>query len=376
MILALPGLARLQAQIDPISRSELELGYDEPLEGQDPLGIYAFYYYNDPNFVNTNLALRVVVGPTYADSELGLKHLLSPTTDVGIDVNGGGFLDNYYEVRQGKYLKDQSFDGYGAGPALNVYQLLDPGRLIPVDVVLRSGMHYATYDKDNTASSFAIPGNQTSLFSRVGVRVAGTQPVLYPDLGLELSVWYEHDWRLDNQTYGFDNDRSIHANVSLFWLYGGLNYTFTNTAQKISFSTMVAGSEDVDRFGAWRLGGDLPLNAEFPVILPGYYYQELAAREFAYFYGSYEFPLEPSHRFSFRTEAATVWLGALSRFEQRSDWDSGAGGALVFAPKRKNFEIVLRYGYGFNAIRDGHQGAQSIGLLFQYNFKAPKNETQ
>ena len=38
---------------------------------------------------------------------------------------------------------------------------------------------------------------------------------------------------------------------------------------------------------------------------------------------------------------------------------------------------MLRYGYGFNAIRNGKEGAQSIGLLFQYNFEKPgKNQIE
>jgi len=372
MAFSLLNAFNCQAQIDPKSRSEIEFGYDEPLEGQDPLGAYAFYYYNNPNFLDTNKALRVVVAVTYADSELGFKHLLSPTTDVGIDVNGGGFADNYYEVRQGKFRKGESFDGYGGGGALNLYQLLDPGRLIPLNLVARGGLHDATYERDNTAAHFVIPDDQVSLFTRVGLRLAGTEPVLYPDLGLELSVWYEHDWRPDSETYGFNNDRGINPNLSLYWLYGGLNYAFTNTGQKIAVSMMAAGSQDADRLGAWRLGGDLPLNAEFPVIMPGYYYEELTAQQFVYFYGAYSFPLEPSHRWNFRLEAATVRMDALPGFEQRSPWQTGAGGELSFAPKRKNFKIVLRYGYGFNAIRDGSEGAQSIGLLFQYNFLAKK----
>jgi hypothetical protein len=34
----------------------------------------------------------------------------------------------------------------------------------------------------------------------------------------------------------------------------------------------------------------------------------------------------------------------------------------------------LRYGYGFQALRNGEQGAQSIGLLFQYDFEHRSNE--
>jgi hypothetical protein len=114
------------------------------------------------------------------------------------------------------------------------------------------------------------------------------------------------------------------------------------------------------------------LVSEFPLTLPGYYYEELTATSFQHFYGGYDVPLDAAHRWDFRLEAATAHLEYLPGFEQRSSWQTGAGGGLSFAPKNQSFEIILRYGYGFNAIRNDREGAQSVGLLFQYNFEKKK----
>ncbi len=358
------------AQIDPEHRNLLELGYDQPITGKGPQGVYAYYYYNNPDLYNTNVDLRLAIAPAYVDGELGFKQLLSPTTDVGLGFYGGMFGANYYEVRQGRYFENESFYGSGGGAALSVYQLLNPGMLIPVNVVARAGMRELTYmDTSETADNFALPANQTVGYTREGIRIAGKEPVLYPDLGLELSVWFERQWRLDSQQYGFDNDRSISPNVNLYWLYAGLNYAWTNSGQKISFAFTAGGSTDADQLGAYRLGGVLPLVAEFPLILPGYYYEELTATGFEHFYGAYDVPLIPDHRLEFRLEAATAHVDYLNGYQQTSDWQTGVGGGLTFAPKNKSFEIVLRYGYGFNAIRNGKEGGQSIGILFQYNFE-------
>ena len=370
-------LAAIQghAQIDPEHRDLLELGYDQPLVGQGPQGVYAYFYYNHPDFFGTNIALRVAIAPVYVDSEIGFKQLISPYTDVGIGINGGGYGDNYYEVRQGDYIKAESLDGHGGGASASVYQLLNPGMLIPLNLVARGGFHVSTFSTaDQTASSFVLPQDQYNLYTRAGLRLAGKEPVLYPDLGLELSVWYERQWRLADDSYGFDNDRSISPGVNLYWLYAGMNYTFTNSGQKISFALTVGGSTDADRFSAWRLGGVLPLISEFPLQIPGYYYEELTARRFLHLYGAYEIPLDRGQRFKFRLEAASANLDYLSGFEQASHWQTGAGCGLTFTPKRKNFQIVLRYGYGFNAIRNGEEGAHSVGLLFQYDFEAPKKD--
>jgi hypothetical protein len=361
------------AQIDPMHRNLLELGYDQPLTGKGPQGVYAYYYYNTPDLFNTNTALRLAIAPAYVDGELGFKQLLSPATDVGLGFYGGMFGANYYEVRQGRYYQNESFDGSGGGAALSVYQLLNPGMLIPVNVVTRAGMRDLTYmDTSDTADNFALPANQVVGYIREGIRVAGKEPLLYPDLGLELSVWFERQWRLDSQQYGFSNDRSISPNVNLYWLYAGLNYAWTNSGQKISFAFTAGGSTDADQLGAYRLGGVLPLVSEFPLILPGYYYEELTATGFEHFYGAYDVPLDPEHRWEFRLEAVTAHIDYLNGYQQSSDWQTGVGGGLTFAPKNKNFEVVLRYGYGFNALRDGKEGAQSVGLLFQYNFEARK----
>lgn len=48
------------------------------------------------------------------------------------------------------------------------------------------------------------------------------------------------------------------------------------------------------------------------------------------------------------------------------------GGGPTFTPKSQIRGVVLRYGYGFNAIRNGEEASQSIGLLFQYDLEARK----
>jgi len=42
-------------------------------------------------------------------------------------------------------------------------------------------------------------------------------------------------------------------------------------------------------------------------------------------------------------------------------------------PLSEVWRVILCYGYGFNALRDGQEGAHSVGLLFQYNFEQRKH---
>lgn len=362
-------------QVDPYHRNLLQLGYDQPIGGQGPQGVYAYYYYNNPEIRGTNTALRLAVAPAYLDGEVGFRQLLSPYTDVGIGFYGGAYGDNFYEVREGNYRRTESFDGHGGGTALSIYQLLNPGMLVPLNVVARGGFRYSTYARNSdTRDDFELPDGRPMPFVRAGLRLAGKEPILYPDLGLEVSVWYERQWRLNDGGYGLNRDRFMNDRSDLYWAYAGLDYSWTNVGHKISFAATAGGSSDTDRFSAWRLGGVLPLVAEFPLILPGYFYQELTAKRFIHLHASYLMPLGFEDRLQFRLEAASAALEYLRGFEQPEKWQTGVGCGLTFTPKNKICRVVVRYGYGFNAIRDdGDKGAHSVGLLVQYDFEQYKN---
>jgi len=53
---------------------------------------------------------------------------------------------------------------------------------------------------------------------------------------------------------------------------------------------------NADRFSAYRLGGALPFTSEYPLMLPGYFYEEVSAQDFGLLYGLYSLPLGPSKR--------------------------------------------------------------------------------
>jgi hypothetical protein len=355
----------------------IELGYDQPLKGQGPEAAYGYYYYSNPEFHGTNIALRLAIAPVYADGELGFRGLISPTTDFGIGFDGGLYGDNFYEIRQGHYFKEESFDGHNGGLTLGLYQLLDPGMLIPLNAVVRAGFKYDAYvASTDTSDNFHVPANRVTGFVRSGLRFAGKEPILFPDLGLEASLWVERQWRSNDDPFGFALDRTSKADTTLYWAYMGLNYSWTNIAHKVSLAVTLAGSSDADRFSAWRPGGELPLAGEFPLVMPGYFYQELTAKSLLHMYGAYFIPIEPSHRLQLMVEAAGAKLDYLPGFEQPSSWQAGAGAGLSYTPSNKVFRVVLRYGYGFNAVRTSGQGSQSIGLLFQYDFEAWKKSKE
>ena len=356
----------VRAQIDPVKRDLVQFGANAPMEGQSPLAGYAFYYHNQPDFLRTNLTWRLALAPVYLDTELGFVHGLGEHTDFAIGAAGGGFADSYNEIRGGQFAKDQSFNGDGGEISASVYHLFNPHDLIPLNLVLRGAAHYATYDEnDTTAKNFQTPNSQVDFTIRTGLRYGGIEPTLFPDLAMELAVWYQGGFRTAAGRYGFNGDRLVENNTHLFWASAALSYTFPESKQNI-FVRLIAGtSVNADRFSAYRLGGFLPLIAEYPLSLPGYFYQEFSARQFALVNASYLLPVTRDHAWNVVFNGATAVFDYLPGSDQPGAWVSGVGAGIMYRSPTDQFKIIASYAYGIDAARTHGRGANSVGILLQ-----------
>ena len=372
LLLAIVPAAR--AQIDPEPRRLLQLGYNKNIEGRGPTAGYAFFYYNQPGFLQTNLTLRIAIAPVYLDSELGIARALGPHTDVGLGLAGGGFADSFSEVRGGKFLREESFTGHGGGVSASIYHLFNPGQQIPLNAVLRGGVYYTTYARDDqTAAGFVLPNDGTAFKVRAGLRFGGIEPLLLPDLAMELSTWYEGQFRNNDGAYGLAADRAVKADSHLFWSRALLAYTLPSE-QRFFISITAGTSANSDRFSAYRLGAALPFASEFPLSIPGYYFQEITASRYALFGGYYLVPLGPKKEWNVTLFAATAAVDYLAGMQQPGDWHSGVGGGIGYRPHNKIWQVSLGYAYGIDAIRKNDRGAQSIGLLLQYDLETRRRQ--
>jgi outer membrane translocation and assembly module TamA len=149
-----------------------------------------------------------------------------------------------------------------------------------------------------------------------------------------------------------------------------LKYTFEESQQYFDIGLTLGTSIDADRLSAYRLGGFLPFVAEFPLNIPGYYYQEISAESFGLLSAEYSFPFTPgkSWRLSFYGAGAVV--DNLDTHEQDGRWHSGLGAGVTYVSPRGAWFVSLVYGHGFRAVRHDDHGANNVGILFQYDFDA------
>lgn len=361
----------LHGQIDPEKRRLIQAAGEFPLQGHGPLAAYLYYYHNEPQFLGTNVALRLVVAPVYLDGELGFRRALGEYTDLGIGLAGGGFAYSYSEIRGGDYKQSESFTGHGGEVSLSVYHLFNPAARAPLHGIVRTSFRSAFYERDSkTAPDFKIPTEQTQFVLRTGLRLGGREPSLSPELAGELSAWYEGRFRFQPEKYGFNQDREINPDAHLFWGRALLAYTFPDWKGHVEASVTAGTSINADRLSAPRLGGNLPLVAEFPLSLPGYYSQELSARHYALLSGRFNLPLDSSNRVALAFFGSAGWVDYIEGLDQPGHFQSGIGVGLVYQSASKALQIGAGYGYGFQARRARGEGAQTIAFVAQYDFEA------
>lgn len=363
------ALSTSYGQLDPEPRNILQLGVNQSLHNDGPTAGYAFYYWNMPDVPATNNTLRLVIAPVYADGELGFKGLLGENTDLAVGVFGGGLYNSYQEVRKGNYYRDESFDGHGAGAALSLYHLFNPRAEVPLNGIVRASMNYHVFsDSSDTANRFTLPNNQPFYTLHTGLRWGGKEPVLTPRLAAELSVWYDLEYRPDSGHYGFNGDRELNSTSHRFLGSALLIYTMPRSEHYFALGLMGGAVIDADRFSAYRLGGALPFSSEYPLFLPGYFYEELSTKDFGLLYGLYAIPLGHSRDWSIFAGAATSVAKYVDGLDQSGDWNSGVTGGLSYKSKNRRLQSVAAFGYGIDAIRSDGRGGYSIALMLQYNF--------
>jgi hypothetical protein len=147
-----------------------------------------------------------------------------------------------------------------------------------------------------------------------------------------------------------------------------LSYTLPKSQQNFYVRLTAGTSVDADRFSAYRLGGYLPLVAEFPLSLPGYYFQEISARQFVLFNANYLLPLDRSQRWNLDANVASAVVDYLPGEGQPGNWLTGVGGGILYRAPSDRFKIMLDYALrrGCHPVartrREQHRPADAMGF--------------
>jgi hypothetical protein len=227
---------------------------------------------------------------------------------------------------------------------------------------------------DQTGDNFDLPDNQPILTTRVGFRWGGMEPVLTPKLAGEISAWYEMDKRTDAGTYGYNNDRDLRNTPQRIFARTLLRFTTFHDQHYIAAGIQGGAAFDSDRMSCFRLGGVLPYTKEFPIQIPGYYFQEISAQDYGQAYAMYNIPFGPEKSWVVGAGGAAAVVKYQEGMGQAGSLNSGVGCDVGYSAPTHKWKVLSMFGYGFQAERpnsDGH-GGYTLAFAFEYRFGGHK----
>jgi hypothetical protein len=185
---------------------------------------------------------------------------------------------------------------------------------------------------------------------------------------MEISAWYELEHRTDSGSYGFAGDRHLESTSHRFFGRAQLGYTTPESEHYMVAGLMAGTVLNDDRFSAFRIGGALPFTSEFPLYMPGYFYEELSAQNFGLLYGLYSIPFGAAKRWNVTAMGATALVDYVDGLGQHGHSHSGVGGGIGYTAKDRRWRTLATAAYGIDAMRTGGRGGYGVGVMFQYNF--------
>ncbi len=357
------------AQVDPEPRANLELGAEAPLRGNGGVSGYAFFLWNRPHFLDEDLYWRLVVAPTFLMSELVHDGWPAPGHALGVGVDGGLFQNDFDEFRDGQRKKRESFDGDGGEGTLSYYRRLTIADRLPLEGQLRLKPRYVEYERGgDTDPRFRLPADTMLYAARIGVRLGGEPPELLPKQALEISVWHEPTYRQVADSYGLpDRPQELHSLTQRTWGRVGGVFPLWET-QVVRLFVSAGTAEQVDALSSFRLGGALRFRSDFPLVLHGYYPDEIMARKFWLANFSYRMPAWPgSQRVQLQLSADYAQVEYLPGHSLPRKQLRGVGLDVPIA-LTSGITVVLGYGYGVDAPRGAGFGGHEASMLIEVKF--------
>ena len=200
----------------------------------------------------------------------------------------------------------------------------------------------------------------------MGVRVGGVPPKLFPEAAMEASLWHSVSYREIAGAYGFtERPQETKHLTQKTWMRLGMIFPSRSAWVRAFLNGGIA--EDADPLSTFRLGGGLGLRAEFPLLLHGYYVDEVFARRFLLANLAYRFPVWPGQdRVHLEVLADYARVAYLAGHSLPHGGLAGAGVNFSWAITTC-ITAAVGYGYGIDAPRSRGYSGQAVSMLIEFD---------
>jgi hypothetical protein len=368
VFIAFLPMVSIFGQVDVDHRRTVTLQTSFPiLRGEEKLGGFAMFWFNENNFPYTNMATRIIFTGNYAETEMSYFIPASTNTAVGFGGGGGVNIDDMTPYVRGQRLNSQEYYGDGANGRIFVNQTIPNPTPLPLNVRATYAVSGSFYRSATDTKDFEIPSNFLTQSAVGELRFGGIEPGLVPKRGLELYIAGDQNWRSGFQSFG--------PTANNFPAHKTYQHIFASLSGRIPVKQLIIGARfgggmgnNLDELSAWKLGGNMVNIEAYSQTMHGYYTREFFADDFGIA------NLALSHPISKTWDIKGHLYGdyAIVKSVPPDDglWHNyfGTGAGVTFRPGW-DLDVLVSYGYGFNAIRgDGHHGAHEIGLGLERQF--------
>jgi len=355
------------AQVDIEHRRTVTLqGSLAVFRGEDKFDGFGYFWFNENNYPWTNTALRVIFAGVYIDTELSYYVAGNTNTAIGIGVGGGMLVDSVLPYSNGRQLADQAIDGGDVGGHIFINQTIPNPTPLPLNVRGTYSVYKFNYDIGDSVQNFVCPSDFVVQTIQGELRFGGIEPGLLSKRGAEFYVEGDANYRSGFDAFGPVGGPVLGDKSEYDRVLASLGAILPAGPVTVGARVCGAYGENVDELSAWKLGGNL-INVEpYSYTLHGYYLREIFADRFIMSNLALSIPVQEKHNIAihFYGDWANAHLVAPSLREHNY---FGTGTGLSFRAPWKT-DVLLSYGYGFNAERNGASGGHEVTLGLEREF--------
>jgi len=366
LLLVAVGTRSAFAQVDVEHRRSLMVQTSFSANGEEQLGGFGFYWFNENNFPRTNMALRVIFAGIYLGSELSYFLPAATNTAVGLGAGGGAFVDSVTPYVDGERVTARSFYGDAAEAHVFINHTIPNPTPLPLNLRGTYTVAGSFYREADSTAGFDLPPDFLTQTFQAEIRFGGIEPGLTGMRGAELYLSADANYRT-----GFDAFGPAGANYPAHSQY---QRAFGSLAVKLPagpvtvFARICGGiGEDLDQISAWKIGGNLVGVESWSLPVRGYYSREFLADDFTL--ANLELILPICKKCGVLGHLYGDWAAYKPVPPAAGDWHNLLGvGAGVSLRAFWGIRTLVTYGYGINAVRNGNHGNHEIALALEKSF--------
>lgn len=364
MLLALAHAAFAQVDIESRRTLFVETGF--ALKGDEQPTAFGYYWFNQNQYPWTNTALRVIFSGVYLNSECSYYVGGNTNLAVGFGLNGGLFINSVTPYRDGNQIGRDQFFGDAAGVEMFVNETIPNPTPLPLNLRATYSVSGSFFRDTALTTDFTLPNDFLTQTLLAEFRFGGIEPGVTACRGAELYFSADANYRTGFEAFGPDG-ALLPAHSEYQRAYGSLAAKIP--IQQTTFYGRIAGGygHDLDEISAYKIGGNLLGVEPFAFTVHGYYTREYLADDFSI--ANLELRQQLADWHDITLHLYGDWATFKPVPPSPSDWRTifGIGTGLGF---RAFWDVdwLVSYGYGFNAVRDGHHGGHEIAFALQKKF--------